>query len=279
MFIRIWTQNRKFLLAAGSGLAVFLILNYVVNSTRGNLDGPGGFLAKAAALEQQIRALHRELSQSYWEQKTRLEAYEKQELQLRSEIELPPEEEIDKFDEKAPLLQFSQAIDRTWARAREKANQAHVMLPEKLGPQDFGVDRQDGKREYERYYGYLAVVRRALSLLVESGLTEIGRPELVPEQILGIVPGNANAACSLRGVKVQVAGTFDAYLRVLEGAQAPKSFLQVRILGLARPARGDEKALKGELEFVSIRFLEGRDAEEALQERPKGSGRRAGGGR
>jgi hypothetical protein len=116
MLQRIWTQNKNFILVAGAGLAVFLILNSFVGAYVVRVEGPKGLLAEASKIEKDVRSLHKELNRTYWEEKARLESYEKHEGTLRSELELPREKEVEKLDGAAPLVQFNQAIDRAWGQ-------------------------------------------------------------------------------------------------------------------------------------------------------------------
>jgi len=257
MFQRIWTQNKRFILVAGAGLAVFLILNSFLGAFVGRVEGPKGLLAEASKLEKDVRSLHKELNRNYWEEKARLESYEKHESDLASELQLPREKEVEKLDSAAPLVQFNQAIDRAWGQALEKANRASVAIPEKLGPEAFGVAKDDGPQEYELYYSYLGVVRRALMALIDAGISEIGRPELVPPEELPVVAGSEDFFCVYRGVRFKVSGAYESFLRLLKSVQEPRSFLQVRILSLGSKGGGDERSVKGELEFVGFQIAAG----------------------
>ena len=189
MLARIWTQNKKFILVVGSSLALFLILNSCIGGYMHRADGPKGLGAKSAMLQRDIRRLQKELA-GYSEVKSLLQAYEREENTLRADLELPQEKEMDAFDEATPIRQFDQAVYRVWNDARQKANQANVPLPEKLDVRDFGVERQDGRTEYRRHYAYLGILRRALNLLINSGMTEIGRPELLEPDSLPVLAGD-----------------------------------------------------------------------------------------
>jgi hypothetical protein len=256
MILKIWEQNKKFILIVGSGLVVFLFFNSCVSSYVGRVYGPKGLLAQSGKLERDVRTLFKEVSPRYYPEKARLEEYQKHEATLRADLELPPEKELDKLDEVAPLVQFNQAIDRTWALAQEKANRAAIPLPEKLGPQDFGVERTSTKREYERFYAYLGIIRRALHALIDSGVVEIGKPRLIQEETLPVLKDNENSLCLYRGVSFQVAGPYESFLRLLKSLQSPQNFLQVRIVGMGAKGGGDERLVKGELEFVGVRVAE-----------------------
>lgn len=262
MFLKIWEQNKRFILIAGSGLVVFLFFQSCVSSYERKVDGPKGLWAQSGKLERDVRALLKEVSPRYHPEKARLEDYEKLEGSLRSDVELPPEKVPDKPD----VVQFNLAIDRTWGQAQEKANRLGVILPEKLGPQEFGVEKQSSKREYERFYSYLAIARRALNALLDSGMAEIGKPKLVQEETLPVLKDSENTLCLFRGVSFTVAGPYESFLRLLKSVQGPQNLLQVRIVSMTSKAGGEERTVKGELEFVGFRLAE---RSEVAEEEPK----------
>lgn len=280
MFTKLWELNKRFLLITGSGLAVFLILNGFVGGCLDSVEGPKGLRTRSGELEKQVRALHKDLYR-YHEEKARLADYERHEAALRAELELPAEPELARFDEGSALNQFNQAIDKTWGEAQDKANRANVPLPEKLGPQDFLIERKDGKKEYEEHYAYLGVVRRALSALIDAGMVEISRPDLIEEEMLPVLANDDSVHCLFRGVRFRVTGPYESFLRVLKALQAPQAFLQVNVRSLAAKSPGEERLLKGELEFAALRLVESSGVEaEPGQKLPgkaptsKGRGRR-----
>src|SRR2546422_1431934 len=256
MFLKIWKQNKKFILSAGSGIVVFLFFNSCVSSYVGHVNGPRGLQAQAGALERKVRTLLKEIGPRYHPEKARLEEYVKHEATLRADLQIPPEKELDKIDEASKLVQFNAAIDRTWGLAQEKANRASVAIPEKLGPQDFGVERTSSNREYERCYSYLGIVRRAINALIDSGIAEIGKPKLIPEETLPVLKEKENTVCLYRGVSFAVSGPYESFLRVLKSLQSPQNFLEVRIVNMASKGGGDDRFVKGELEFVGFRLAE-----------------------
>jgi hypothetical protein len=261
MLSRIWAEQKRFILVVGGGFAIFLFLNALAGGCIQRADGPNGLIAQAGKREREVRALHKELKDRYWDEKSRLEGFEKEEAALRADLELPPEAEIATLDEAAPINQFNRAIDKVWGEATRTANRAAIALPEKLGPEDFGISSDDGKREYEQHYAYLGVIRRALRTLVESGMTEIGRPELVDAELVPVIPGNEIIQCIYVGVIIKVAGPYDAFLRALKGVQGAKDFLQVRIEEIAQKSANEERIVRGELQFLSFRLAEGADLE------------------
>ena len=158
-------------------------------------------------------------------------------------------------------MQFNQAIDRVWGESLEKANRRGVAIPEKLGPEDFGIRTGDGQAEYARYYDELAIVGAALGALIEAGLTEIRRPAVLEEEDLEI-SGSDSFLCRFRGCSFDVAGPYDSFVRTFTNLQEAGNFLQVRMIEL-RPRREDASVLQGTLEFVGIRLVDGSTLEDS----------------
>jgi len=273
---RIWEQNKKFILVTGGGFAIFLFINSFLGGYIESADGPKGLLAKSSQLEREVRTLHKDLQNRYWEEKSRLESYEKHETDLRGQIELAPEPELARLDTAAPIGQFNRAVDKLWGQALDKANRATVAIPEKPGPEEFGIERDDGKAAYERHYDYLGVMRRALSVLVDSGMSEIGRPEILDEEVFQVMPGDESVHCVLRTVRFKVAGPYESFVKTLKGIQAPREFLQAKVEMEQKP--GDDRTVRGHIEFSSVRLIEGYTKEEAPApretEHPKRRGKR-----
>jgi hypothetical protein len=252
MLARLWEENKRFLVVAGSAFLVFLVLNGAIGSYLARADR---VLDSAAQLERKIRALKKELDHGFAAEQNRLSSYEAHEEGLLKEIILPPMEELSAFDEAAPRVQFNKAIDRVWGRALETANRMGVAIPEKLGPEDFAIDRGDGKAQYERYYHELAVIGGALNALVEAGMAEIQRPQLVnfpDDPILG----SEGFSCRLRGAGFVARGTYDSFVRLLKSVQDPERFLQVRVMEL-KPVKGEEHLVQGSLDFAGLLLASG----------------------
>ena len=62
--------------------------------------------------------------------------------------------------------------------------------------------------------------------------------------------------CLYRGVSFAVSGPYESFLRVLKSLQSPQNFLEVRIVNMASKGGGDDRLVKGELEFVGFRLAE-----------------------
>lgn len=269
---RIWAQNRRFLLLAGAALALFLILNSCVSSYAERVEGPTGLYARSTKLAREIRQLHKEVA-AYNEVKSLLTGYRDQETELRRNLELPPEKELESFDESTPILQFEKAIDRVWEQAVQQANRVGVVLPEKPDSRDFGASRDDTRAEYESYYASLGILRRALDVLIRSGMLEIGRPEFLEPDYLPVLPDDESLFMLFRALRFRVVGPYEGYIRVLQAVQSPGDFLQVRIRKMA-VARGNEEGfIEGELDFVAFGLVDAADLE---REQTRGRGRRRG---
>lgn len=258
MFERLWAENRRFVLVAGTGFAVFLILNSCVSSCGSRLVGPQGLYARAERLEKDIRRLHKSLGQ-YSVVQTYLEGYEREETSLREALEIAPEPEIRNFDAAAPALQFERAVDRIWGQALSKANRANVAIPDKPSLSDFRIGRGDGPAEYDEHYRKLALLRRALDALIDSEASQISRPAVLDPEEFAIAPGDGSVTCVFYGVEFRAEGSLASFFKLLSALQAPPEFLQVRLVSLA-PKRGESgDPLEGTIQFWSFRFLEGKE--------------------
>lgn len=255
MIGRIWQENRRFLLVVGAGLAGFLIINSILGSYIARVES---LTRKSSELAQNCRKLVRELKPLATE-RTRLKELMAHEVQLRSELELPPEKELEKLDKASLLVQFNGAVDRTWGQATEKANQAGIAVPEKLGPRDFGIESDDDANLYARHYAYLGVARRGLHALIDAGMVEIGRPRIEEEEPFEVIKDDTGVECLLRSVRFSVSGPFESFVKTLKLLQQPGAFLQVTVEKMAAKP-GDERLVKGDLRFTALSLVEGAPA-------------------
>ena len=252
-FKRIWEQNKRFLMITGAGLSVFLMLNSLVSSYVARADK---LLQGASRDAEQARRLKQELKGQYWEIKGRLGDYERYEEQLQKDLSLPPESALRKLDKRALLVQFNEATEAVWEDALAIANARSVELPERLSAEDdFGYETSDGPAELARYYDYLAVTRHGLMALLESGMREIFRPELIAEEMQPIPDNAGEASMMLRVVRFGCVGPYDAYSRLLGSVQEAGRFLQVQVLSLTPVKGSNESLLKAELLFAGLRLI------------------------
>ena len=252
-FKRIWEQNKRFLIITGAGLSVFLVLNSFVSSYVARADH---LLQRASQFAEEARRLKHELKGQYWELKGRLTDYDRYEEQLQKDLSLPPESALRKLDRRALLVQFNEATEAVWGDALKLANARSVELPERLSAEeDFGYEATDGPEELERYYDYLGVTRHGLMSLLESGMKEIFRPELITEDVQPISDNAGEASMMLRVVRFGCVGPYDAYSRLLGSVQEAGRFLQVQVLSLAPVKGSSDGFLKGELLFAGLRLI------------------------
>ena len=250
----LWEQHKRFLMVAGAGLAVFLVLNSLVSSYVASADH---LLEEASRLAGEAGQLKQDLKGQYWEIKGRLAAYEQYEERLRKDLSMPPEQALQKLDKRALLVQFNEATESVWRVALEFANQRGVELPERLSAEeDFGYEITDGPEEFKRYYDYLAITRQSLVALLKAGMREIRRPELIPEDLQPIRNNGGEAFMMLRAVRFGCVGAYGAYVRLLKSVQKPGDFLQVQILSLSPVKNSDDGLLKGELRIKAVVYVD-----------------------
>lgn len=270
-FRRFWEQNKRFLMTAGAGLSVFLVLNSLVSVYVARADR---LLGEASQAAEQARRLKQELKGQYWEIRGRLSDYERHEERLTKDLSLPLESAAGKLEEHALLVQFNEAIESVWGDALVLANERGVELPERLSAEeDFGYQTSDGPEELRRYYDYLGITRHGLVALLEAGMTEIRRPELIPEELQPIPQAGDRAAVMLRPVRFGCAGPYEAFARLLKSVQEPGRFIQVQVLSLLPVKGSDAGLLRGELLFCGLRLVRAGDGAPRLSlggERKKG---------
>jgi len=248
MLRSLWINHQKFLLISASVAVVFLALNSFIS---GLAEGADQTYRRCRSLGQNISRLHGELERTYWLERRRAEAYARAEAELREELALPlpplPE------GERSLLIAFNKRIDRVWGEAQSRANPRGLALPEKLSPDDFDIDPNYGPGEYRILHAYLSVVERALLIAVDSGMTSIGKPSLIPWiQSPVIADGLEVGKTNYLGAAIVLRGRFENFLRLFDLAQAEKSFLQVRIVGKLTPRSDDEEILEAEVELFGL---------------------------
>ncbi len=247
-FAQIWHEHRRFLVAVGCGMTVFLALNSGASRYIRSADQT---FREASQKGKQSRMLKNELK-PYAEVAARLQLYEDFESRLRKEIELA--QDLRRLDRKALLVQLTEKTEEVWAEARTIANQRGVALPEPLSEQDYGYETTDGHQEFIRYHSYLGVTRRALLALLNGGMRSVGPLELVFEE-LEPIHGDPSAALLTQTVHVEVSGNYQAFVSVLESVQEPGGVLRAKLLNVERPEDSDV-LLNGEIEFSNLRLIE-----------------------
>ncbi len=242
---RIWEENKRFFLVAGAGLAVFLGLNAWISSY---LAGADATLRKASELAEQSRKLKQELKGGYWEVRGRIDDYAELEKRLLGDLAVAPLSEASRLDQNALLVEFNESIEKVWEDALKIANRQGVELPERLSPDDFGYEPSDDLTAFQRYYKYLAIIRRAMNAILEADVRELGQPELIAEDVHAI-ENNPERGLLLRVVRFSTLASYDTYVRLLKSVQTPGDFLQVQILSLAVPKGGDGSLLRADMIF------------------------------
>lgn len=247
-----WINHQRFLLICGSGLVAFLLLNSFVTSFT---EGAEKRYRACRDLQARIRRLHKGLATTYSAEVRRAEACAGHEESLAADVCLPPDRNPE--GDAAGRLQFSKRIDQVWESVRAAANRRGLMLPKKLTTADFGIGTADRPEDYAVYQSYLEIVGRGLEALVNSGMTRIDTPELVPPEATRVA-GSEGSRCLYRGVSFAVRGPYEAFVGALVKGQVEGKYLQVRLREM-RPVstRAEEQEeLRGALEFFTFRLEE-----------------------
>lgn len=254
-----WEENKWFLVIVGCGAAVFLVANTLIRTF---FDDAEDDRKTSQRLRQEVVLLHKGLKNGWYEEKRKVEACKDHEVELRKKLCLPEPAEL--TGESSQLqIKFDKAISDTWEGVRQEANRAGISLPAPLTARDFNVEQDDTVAQYQEHYSDLAIVKRALEVLVKSGVSEIETPEPYEPDRLP-VKGNDSVRCLYRAVSIGVTTSFESLQKVFENVQSGELFLQVRLRGLG--AKGttnqEERSLEGEIEFIGFRLEEGPAAEE-----------------
>lgn len=249
-----WFENRRFLLAGGGGLVVFLICQiFIVPSF---LAAARRNEAKCIEKHREILRLHAEVKERYWDQLNRQAAYEQHEKAIAKDVCLRQQEIKEEGGDGTLMVQLDEAIDEAWSAMREEARRQEIPLPPKLtATGDFDVRPDDDAEAYQEYYADLEIVRRSLEILVKAGVAQIGKPLLEEPESYRVLE-NDGVHCLYRGARYQVTGSYESFTRILEAAQEPGSFLQVRVRRLQPASSGDKNMVTAQLEFVRFRFVE-----------------------
>ena len=270
-----WLDNKKFLLAVGAALVVFLaIRDFAV----GFMEDADRMRNSSRSERRELIALHKDLRNSYWVEQAKVEQYGKQETNLKKALCMAEVDGLDGGNEDQLRVKFDQAISRVWQAVQQDANRAGIRLPPPISSQDdFVVGSEDGVREYRVYYSYLRVVQLALEALVKARVTEIEQPEVIPPESLPVADHDGEIVCVYHGVQIGVRGSYASILKVIELVQVDGSFLQARLRNLRAigSRESEERLLRGEIEFHGIALVESKEEPgESGGRRPRRGNRR-----
>jgi len=257
---RIWQENRRFLLTVGSGLAPFLILNSC--AIEGLLHSADRQRERNQRTEEEVNRLREQVFARAGEEMKNREDLGRIEKEIAGQYLTPTPADVPDARKGAPQIQFSARIDQIWTEVSRKASQKNVRIPEKITTHDLGVAHSDSPPDLERSAQYLEILGRALNVCVESGMVQIDRPVIYPEEALP-VRKNEDAEMVYRRVGLTAHGPYWSFKRLLgefqrlpplsppEGGWCP-GFVQVRLLSLDAKGAGGTAALRGQLEFVGV---------------------------
>lgn len=267
MFKVFWEENKKFLLLAGGGLLVFLIADhYIVDFA----DGVESTHKKIQMRYDDVVDKHLGLKNGWYEESRKVEAYKEHEVELKKKLCLPDPVSLE--GESSQLqIKFDKAIADTWEGVRQEANRAGISLPPELTARDFNVEQDSGIARYQEHYADLAIVERALQVLVKAGVSEIQTPEPYESELRRVKDNDESIQCLYRAVAIGVTTSFESLQKVLAQVQEAEPYLQVRLKSL-RPkgsANQEDRSLVGEIEFVGFRLEEGIVAETSSRKQRK----------
>lgn len=273
-FQEIWEGNKKFLLGTGGALLVFLLLFSWIGDYRTDAQD---YQNKYRRERGGIQNLYRTVRSHYHESSHRVEDLEKLEQDLLQSFspggQVDVMKALDSFKGSSELY-FSDQIEKIWSEVRTKKTRRSLgcELPSAIKTSELGVSSDDLEEDSIRHQKYLAILRRALNVLIDSGMKQIGKPRLHTESVYGIQK-NPGYEVVFQRMTIRVRGPFAAFSGVFEELQksaSGESGVQALLLDL-RPAKKEGGGLVGDLEFASF------SVGEAVEDRTDSPKKRRGG--
>ena len=267
-FQKIWEENKRFLLIAGGGLAVYLLLNaLLVTGYKNQALGRDGTRERNRILDGKVQRLQKEVRDRFNEEKSNFESFASFEGDYLQRFSIAPPKELPDFRKgMSAQVYFNDLVERIWGEVNRKAREINCVIPEKISTQELGVLADDAAEDTSRHFIYLEILRRSLNALVNSGMRKIDKPKLHPEEPLSI-RGNPDHEMVYQRITVQAQGTYDNFLQLLKNCQEPNKadkpgqFLQVIVLDLSPAGSSGASVLKGNLEFANFAVEEIREVE------------------
>lgn len=250
----LWEENKRFLLIAGSGLAVFLLLRSCVVVP---------FAARAEKtddrnirLTDQVRGLYSEVRKGFEKARARHEALGDLEDELLGRYSLVlPGEALRPRDGSAREVHLTHQIEKIWGDVYRKARERNCELPQKISTRDLGVRPDSTEAELAHFIRQLEVLRRALEVLVDAGVRKIGPLRLHPTADF-FIRENPDHRWLLERIDISVEGSYESLADTLRECQKPGRTLQVLLADVAPGKTGDPGLLKARLEFAGFHIEE-----------------------
>lgn len=273
IFQKLWEENKRFLLVTGAGLLVFLFLySLLVSGTRGVAEGTNRAIFEQ--LEPEVKKLHKLLKDDYHAEKNRLDSYDTFETELLERFAFREPRGTKKTAKGSWELYFQDKVDEIWKSVnrirREKS--LDVELPQKVSMRDLEVFSDDTSVEIRRHHLDIELLRRALHLVVESGVRRIDQLKPMQEEVLGIRI-NENHRIVYHRLSIRARGSFESFARILRRAGKPYptedggGIMQALLLDLSSKGVRGADDLRGQLEFAAF-YLEELSEDEELDNEP-----------
>ncbi len=247
MFQRLWEENKRFLMVTGGALLVFLVARSCVIGPYE--AGATETVDENSKLKSRLDRLARPIERRFNIERSQLDEYLDIERDLRQRfcLRVPDDAALVKPGTAKEVL-FTQKIDRIWGEVYPKARLINSKLPEKISIRDLGMRPEDTEADLKRHTLYLEILRRALNVLVDSGMHEIGSPHFQPE-VEYFIRGNERHRIVFRKIDFKVRGPYDSFVQVLRECQKKSgAFIQALVLDMD-PRRAGPDALNGRVEF------------------------------
>ena len=276
VFQKLWEENKRFLLVTGAGLLVFLFLySLLVSGTRGVAESTNQAIFER--LEPDVKRLHRLLKDDYHAEKNRLDSFDALETELLERFAFREPRGSKKTSKGSWELYFQDKLDEIWKSVNRIRSEKSldVELPPKVSTRDLEVFSDDGPLEIRRHHLDIELLRRALHLLVESGVRRIEQLKPLQEEVLGIRI-NEDYRIVYHRLSIRARGSFESFARILRRvgktypAEDGGGIMQTLLLDLSSKGVRGADDLRGQLEFAAF-YLEELGEDEEFQNEPRSS--------
>ena len=256
---RLWEENKQFLLIASAALLVFLLFrSCVVYPYARAADQQGNDIQRKENDAQRLLGFVR---RPYNEENDLLEKYGELEKELWQRFCVAPAENVAKIGQQGgEEVYFSRQVDQIWSPLVSQARRINCRLPEKISLRELGVSADDTVHDLARHTIYLEVLRRALNVMVQPGVRNIGKAVPRPEDPYSIRGNAGQWEVVFYPVEFRIQATYSAIVEILRASQKSPNFVQVLVMDI-NPRAGPDH-LTAHLSFRGVRIVEAGEGDE-----------------
>jgi hypothetical protein len=250
LFSEYWERHRQFFNHVLAGAGIFLVLAFVTMSfgSEGDRDRK-----RRRSLLDQVRTLQARVGGRGGLPAGSLEEVEEALRDRAREVGIEVPQDLAK--ERSLPTRFLAEKDAACAELSRRAAGAGVDIKVNLTAVDFHQRDTDDAVQYAEHWGTLACFKRILEAAIGAGFPEIlavacESPARAP------VPGEARWALARYGVRVDLVGTFEDFVRLYAAVNGPGKFVHLELESLRRRGVDGEGLLQGQITAWAVRLVE-----------------------